>query len=165
MPTESPETPANVLCCGDAGKPRSDASTSFEDRQAEVSAHTAPLKTPTIKPSGAAAIPTLDADSLLASVRGRWRHPPTLQRKDFEAVFRQQARAVVPLDEVLAQLRAGSFNTQADFAKYYGKAPSWTRSLMWCCLRDGLVADVKTWKAYFPKKRRTTPKREPPVPM
>lgn len=157
--TELVETLSNVLQCGNAGKLLQGLPEPWPEEVRPTPPQTQPPVTlldtlTTVKPYGADNIPTLDgSDSLLASVRVRWRRPKALQRKDFELVFRCQARAVVTLEDVLARLRAGIFNTQADLARYYGKQPYWVSSLMYCCLREGLVEDMKTWQAYFPKKR------------
>lgn len=146
--TELPETLANVLACGDAGKLLQGLPEPWPEHQAKLF---------DVKPYGVDAIPTLDgADSLLASVRVPWRQPKALQRANFEATFRMQARAVVTLEDVLARLRAHIFNTPTDFARFYGKAASWAGSMMWCCLRDGLVPDIKTWRSFFPKVRPYT---------
>jgi hypothetical protein len=101
-------------------------------------------------------IPTQDHDPLLNSVRGHWRRPLTLQRKDFEARFAMKERRVVPVEEVLADIRAGKFATAAAMARYYGKPPSWVGSFMWFCLREKLVSDTATFHGYFPKRRTRT---------
>jgi len=99
-------------------------------------------------------IPTSDHDTFLAGIRraGHWKMPPALTREDFERRFASKARAIVTLEMFLADLRAGKFPTAASLAKCYGKAHTWTRSLMFCCMREGLVSDIKTWHSYFSKR-------------
>lgn len=111
------------------------------------------------KPTGVAAIPTLEKDTLLSGVCGHWKMPKALRREDFERTFRMQARAEVSLEDVLARLRAGTeWNTPADMARHFGKPAYWVRSLMWCALREKLVQDYKTWQSWFPKKRQSRSK-------
>jgi hypothetical protein len=115
---------------------------------------------------GAAAIPTQDHDSLLSSVRGRWKRPLTLQRKDFEARFAMKERRVVPVEEVLADLRAGKHATVAAMARYYGKPSSWIGcSFMWFLIREKLVSDTATFHGYFPKRPASkNPRQRMPKP-
>lgn len=115
----------------------------------------APLSPLSLRGSeGAAAIPTLEHDTLLASARGRWRMPPALQRRDFERVFQAKDRTA-SFDSTLARIRAGHFRTAGALARYFGKAHSWTGSLMWLCLREKLVSDTATWHSYFPNRPKT----------
>lgn len=111
-------------------------------------------------PTGVDAIPTLNHDALLASARGRWRMPIALQRQDFEAVFRMKAGVAVSVEDVLATIHAGTFQTAASLARFYGKRHSWVNSLMWFCLREKLVSDTATWHAYFPKRPPTKKPRQ-----
>lgn len=111
-------------------------------------------------------IPTQDHDPLLSSARGRWRMPLALQRKDFEAIFAMKERRVVPVEEVLADLRAGKFSTAAAMARYYGKPSSWVGSFMWFCLREKLVTDTATFHNYFLKRPATKkPRQRKPKPV
>lgn len=111
------------------------------------------------------AIPTLANDSLLTSVRGRWRMPRALTRSDFERTFRAKEHAAT-FESVLALVRAGTWSTQAAMARHYGKPAYWVRSLMWCALREHCVTDYATWQRYFterPKRSATNRKRRTPT--
>lgn len=115
--------------------------------------------------SGAAMIPTLDHDTLIAGVRrGHWRMPPALQRQDFARTFRAKDHAAT-FDSVLAKIRAGHFRTAGELARWAGKPHNWTGSLMWLCIREKIVSDTATWHSYFPNRRKTHGARRQHRPM
>jgi hypothetical protein len=177
---ELPGELANVLTTGENWK----AMQALPDPWEEEPPHSAPppplppaedtawmIKGGPLVVGGAAAIPTQDHDTLLDSLRGRWKRPLTLQRKDFEARFAMKERRVVPVEEVLADLRAGKHATVAAMARYFGKPSSWVGSFMWFLIREKLVSDTATFHGYFhkrpaskkPRQRKAEPVHSSPV--
>lgn len=152
---------ATVLCTGHAGRlldalpapwpedTPSPTATPYSDDLGQFLLKGGPLVV-----GGSKAIPTAEHDTLLDSVRGRWRRPLTLQRKDFETTFASRERRVVPVEEVLADLRAGKFQTAASLARYYDKAHSWTGSLKWFLLRNELLNNTGEWDKFFPAAKK-----------
>jgi hypothetical protein len=92
-------------------------------------------------------------DTLLSSVRGRWRMPPPWSRESFESIFGER------LEVTLGKIKVKTWTTPNMMAKPYRRQPSWiTTSLRWCLVREGLLTSDDDFLGWFPlsKKKRSS---------